>query len=603
MWSIKKILYYNDKSGQSYLLLKKNKSDYKTEQSDLLRHWYTNIYDDQDNLCSKKRFEKWLNGKDNLAIEDMVSKLRTPNQPAARSYPDTIIVNGWLPSICPNVHYTLELDKEKSTTNTRVTKMLGYTDTESTPGSYNIKKIVWINIMPADKTNMAPIIEYMASRISKGRREERSVKNLRGVLKKSWKEYDWTRFTPDNYEKLWDVLGRTGHLIAPIDMKLGNSIFASSFDTIMYSCLFGSKGSWGELCDKPEHLLLQGEHYNRNANIDDLKRLLLLLGRDIPENIGELEDANRFIKALKRQTCLPIQFEGRTASTTYIQRSGEVWATAYDIKNTAAIVNWFEGIPLHVGYVDGLVENIPYDTPVFVKHVDDKLQWWSFMSYGSVTTEFPPDGDYIIGEAHHFSQEDWLFLSQQRKPLAIFGRKDILGARQRGHIFFDMAKRGPVSTKPCLCENTEILTYEEACGMKTIPTQVYVSTIEDKRNCSNFPILKKMKRVWMNGPRRLCTETGRDQFFVYTSESDGSENKRKKHRILDQKLYDGNVVCTFESYQRVQVSVLIITEHTKPIDIYRVRSYTSEKVFLVEKGAGVPSIQYTPSNPLTLINI
>ena len=224
--------------------MKKTKFNYKTEHSDLLRHWYTNTYDDQDNLRSKKRFEQWLDGKNNLAIEDMVSKLRTPDQRPPPSYPDTIIVNGWLPSICPNVHYTLELDEEKSTTNTHVTKMLGYTDTESTPGSYNIKQIVWINIMPADKTNMAPIIEYMASRISKGRREERSMKNLRSVLKKSWKEYDWTRFTQDKYEKLWDVLGRSGHLIAPIDVKLGNTIFASSFDLSMYSCLFGSKGSW-----------------------------------------------------------------------------------------------------------------------------------------------------------------------------------------------------------------------------------------------------------------------------------------------------------------------------------------------------------------------
>ena len=105
----------------------------------------------------------------------------------------------------------------------------------------------------------------------------------------------------------------------------------------------------------------------------------------------------------------------------------------------------------------------------------------------------------------------------------------------------------------------------------------------------------------MNGPRRLCTETARDHMFVYIDESDGSENKRKKHRILDQKLYNGNLICTYESYQRVQTAVLIITEHTKPIDIYRVRSYTSEKVFLVEKGAGAPSVQYTPSNPLTLI--
>ena len=600
MWSIKKILYFNNTSGQSYLLLKKNKSNYKTKNSDLLRHWYTNTYDDQDNLRSKKRFENWLNGKDNLAIEDMVSKLReNPEKPSPPSYPDEIIVNGWLPSICPNIHYTFELISEKSTTLTQVITMLGYID--KVPKSYSIKRITWINVMPADKINMGPIIEYMASRISKGgRREERSMKNLRSVLKKSWKEYDWTRFIPSEYEKLWDVLGRVGHLIAPIDVKLGNTIFASSFDPSIHSCLFGRKESWVHLCENPESLLLQGEHYNSNATIDDLKRLFLLLGRDIPENISEIEDANRFIKALKRRTCLPISFEGRTASTQYIQRSGEVWATTYDIKNTATIVKWFEGIPLYVGYRDGLIDSIPYDTRVFVKHIDDKLQWWSFMSYGSVTTEFPSDGDYIIGEAHHFSQEDWLFLSQQRKPLAIFGRKDILGARQRGHVFFDMAK-DTIPGKPCLCENTEILTYEEACSMKNIPTQVYVSTLEDKETCVNFPILKKMKRVWVNGPRRLCTETARDQFFVYVEESDGSENKQRKHRILDQKLYDGNMICTYESYQRVQVSVLIITEHTKPIDIYRVRSYTSEKVIFVEKGAGVPSVQYMPFNSLTLI--
>lgn len=599
MWSIKKILYFNDKSGQSYLLLKKTKTDYKTEQSDLLRHWYTDVYDDPANLVGKKRFKQWLEGKNSQAIEDMVSNLRTPNQPPAPSYPDTIIVNGWLPSICPNVHYMLELVQDKSTTLAQVHRMFGYTD--SAPDSYSIKRIVWINRMLADNKNMAPVIEYIASRISKGRREDRSTKDLRRVLKRAWKDFDWSRFTHDRYTVLWDVLGKPGHLIAPIDKALGNTIFASSFDPGIYSCLFGSTGSWAQLCQHPERLLLQGEHYNRNATLDDLKRLLLLLGRPIPD-LEEIEDANRFIKALKRRTCLPIQFEGRTASTKYIQRSGEVWATTYDIENTAAIVNWFEGIPLHVGYRDGLVPNIPHHTPVFVKHVDDKLQWWSFMSYGHVTTEFPPDGDYIVGEAHHFSQEDWLFLSQQRKPLAIFGRKDILGARQRGHVFFDMVKQvKTVEAKPCLCENTETLTYEEACSMDVLPTQVYVSTPEDKRNCSNFPILKKMKRVWMNGPRRLCTETARDHMFVYIDESDGSENKRKKHRILDQKLYNGNLICTYESYQRVQTAVLIITEHTKPIDIYRVRSYTSEKVFLVEKGAGAPSVQYTPSNPLTLI--
>jgi hypothetical protein len=362
------------------------------------------------------------------------------------------------------------------------------------------------------------------------------------------------------------------------------------------------QAKWARLAMKPEQILLQGEDHVESATVDDFKRLLIFLNREMPSNerFEELADANGFIKSLKRRTCLPIEIGGRQASTKYVKKVGNVWATGKDISDTREILQWAEGVELFVGYSQ---TSIPLETPVYVKHVDDKMQWWSYMSYPNVTTEFP-DGDYVIGEAHNFSQEDWVSLTGKKKPLAIFGRRDILGAKTRGNIFYDISRntKETPSAKPYLCENIEVMTYEDACAMTAIPCQVYVSTKEDKIACERFPILGKMKRIWMINPRRLCTQVLQNGHNVWVEDSDGTETKTM-HSVMNTKTFQGNIVCTWESYQRVKVAVLIITQNTRPVDVHRVRSFASEKVIFVEKGGGMPSMVYTPMNNLTLINI
>ena len=57
---------------------------------------------------------------------------------------------------------------------------------------------------------------------------------------------------------------------------------------------------WNRLATNPENILLQGEDFLYNMDINDVKRLYLCLQRDLPEDeyLDELEDANLFIKSL-----------------------------------------------------------------------------------------------------------------------------------------------------------------------------------------------------------------------------------------------------------------------------------------------------------------
>jgi hypothetical protein len=624
MWTIKKILYYNDKTSRSYLLLQKTTGTYKTRNSDLLREWYRRTHGEtspegftgRGGVVSLGRLKSWLEGNNSQAIEDAVANLKKADGDAETEIQDNcIVVNGWLPTVCPSMQYSLELKKDDSKMLKTVLEMFGYTDSSTPPSTYVIKGILWMNRVPMKLPTLVPFIEYAASKCGKVRQETSKGTLLKVVLKKYWRNVDWLSINAENIMPLWTLLG-VGHnmLYDPTKRKI-ESILRSFFDKTTFICMFASY-RWIEQCTKedrtikfarlasnPERLLLQGEDYLAHASIDDYKRLLLLLGREIPpeDDLYELNDANVFVKSLKNRVCQPIESDGRKNSTQYIKQVGNVWATVTDVADTKQFLDWVQDIPLVVGYSKTTIDDIPLDTTVLLKHPDDKMQWWSFMSYAQVSTEMP-DGKYIIGEAHNFSQEDWVKLSKGPAPLAICGRIDLLGTNTRGQFFYDLVNKRQIKEMPapCVCDNYQVVSYDEAYDMKEIPTQVFVSAKEDIDECGRFPILRKMKRVWMYNPKRICTEVHQDGHGVWIEESDGSETRVN---VLDHNFANANIVCTWESRQRVEVAVLIITANTRPIDVYRVRSYASKKVIFVEKGGGLPAADYKVHAPRSLIDM
>ena len=624
MWTIKKILYYNDKTNRSYLLLQKTTGTFKTRNSDLLREWYRRTYTDdapdgftgRGGVVSAGRLKTWLGGQNSQAIEDAVSNLKKADGEAETEIEhNSVIVNGWLPTICPCTQYSLELKKDDSKMLKIIFEMFGYSNTSAPPPTYVVKKVLWMNKTPMKMPTLVPFVEYAASKCGKERQISGTL--LKVILKKRWRTVDWSTIGLENITRLWSLLGEGHERMHDFTKRKIEYILRSFFDRTSFICLFADHrwveqstkedrtAKFARLASNPERLLLQGEDYIRTATIDDYKRLLLLMGREIPseEDLYDLNDANIFIKSLKNRACQPIESDGRKNSTKYIKTHGNVWATVTDVAQTTQFLKWVDGVPLIVGYSNTLIDGVPLDTPVLVKHPDDKMQWWSFMSYANVTTE-QPKIPYIIGEAHNLSQEDWVALSSMPKPLAICGRIDLLGTNTRGQFFYDVAQQRKIkvmpAVKPYLCDNYQVMSYEEACGMKDIPSQVYVAAHEDVESCQRFPILRKMKRVWMYNPKRICTEVVQDGQNVWIEESDGSETS-VRYSVLEHNFSNANIVCTWESRQRVQVAVLLITANTRPIDVYRVRSYASEKVIFVEKGGGLPSVNYTCRPPRSLI--
>ncbi len=619
MWTIKKILYFDVRTNQGCLLLHKNKRPYKTRNTELLRDWYKRTYVEapegftgRGGVVSAGRLTAWLDGvKNSQAIEDAVANLKKTEASETEISEDSALVRGWFPTVCPFVEYDLEL--ELCTHNNRkILEMVGMGDAQL----WRSKKILWMNINPPCTQNMGPFISYSASKTGAAR-----VNNglARSALKKSWRKFNWESISALRVLSA-SCLSDLGlwWQCPPLCATSGNillNILRSGMDPTLFVCLFSPQRwmekatpadrnlKWNRLTAYPESILLQGEDYMWQATIDDYKRLLLFIGREIPDDdhLSELMDANMFVKKLGNRTCCPISSSERSASTTYIKKSGNVWASVYDIENTEKILAWLDGIPLYIGYSSPSVDSIPLETPVLLNHIDDKVQWWSFMSYSSVVLDVPLE-DYVIGEAHSFSQDDWIELINKKRPVAIFGRID-LSVNCRGNVFHDVANvrglREPPRLKPYLCDNYEVLKYQEACSMTEIPTQVYVSTKEDKENCGKFPILRKMKRIMLYNPKRICTEILQDGEGVWVEESDGTE---VHCGILNTRSVNANLICPWESRQRVAISVFLITTNTRPSDVYLVRSYTSEKVIFVEKGGGLPSLNYKQVFGHSLIN-
>lgn len=664
MWSIKKIFHYNELTGNSYLLLSRNVKPSKNKNSDLFRHWVlTNYPDSKDipaSLKDKKlgRYTSWLQGKcESLAFEQEVMKLMEETGIKLNVYkpPEetTILASGWLPSILPVVTYDLKLKKIKDDKYTKhVMGLLGYGDAPIP--AYRIVGIDWIAKKPLNGKNLIPFIDWFANpykkRIEITFTENQMIRRWSGQykchIKKYWRKADWNTITRENYKtgSILHLLGNGTHLnnISPRKRKMIPNFFYLYFEynnhlpiftfmgykNLQYKILLAKelpfhlstnydkycndvisskqkeiRSRWNRLTANPENLLLQGQDYLHTADINDYKRLCLLINRIIPEkkNLDELEDANNFIKSLKSKTCIPID-DKRTNSTKYVHKVGNVWATVYDINNSRQILNWLKDIPLSINKSD-IPKDVPFDTEVILKHSDDKMHWWCNYSYSNVKLKRESD-NFIIGNAHNFTQEDWVEFSKGSKPLCIVGRTDILSP-SRGNIFYDYAMRTQklkcqLNSYP-ICENVEYISYAEANSKYWSDAQVYVSSKSDKEKYKKFKPATKLKRKWLFNPKRIVTEINSDQNCIWIKESDGTENNSVKN-ILNNPYSDANVICTWESYQQVDTGILICTENTKPIDVYRVKSFAKNKVILVEVEKS-PILQYNIKESASLINM
>jgi hypothetical protein len=638
MWSIKKIFHYDIKTGNSYVLLHRNSKPTKNKNSDLIRVWYSKNFPDKKDtpevLKDKKlgRLNYWLGGKTEsksfedailTLMEDVGEKLDVYKPPPH----DTIMASGWLPTILPNVTYDLTFKTDKTQSTAQAAKSFGF-DNESKPPTYYITGIDWLNIQQMNGKNLSPMFDYFGSRLPSRRVNTRyGPMLLKAFVKKRWRQADWSQITVDNYKTaVMDFISTiqpTHRCVLRPYETIVDSIFCPSMTLplkvvthVNYRWLQSGtntaakevalRSKWQRIISNPEIILLQGEDYLPRANINDFKRLCLSIGREIPddEKLNDLEAANVFIKSLGRRTCQPIQRGSQQHSTNYVLKIGNNWATGYDIDLTKRIIKWLEGIPLivNVGLDSG---SIDLNTQIVLKHPDDKMHWWSHYSYPNVSLERTEE-IFAIGNAHNFSQEDWVQFTHGPKPVAIFGRVDIFGPT-RGNIFFDYVKRYNTkkrifSSGPRICSRVRTMTYEEACALQITDAQVYVSDKPSKERFKKFPPSTKLKRKWMYNPKRIVTELINDGISIWVRESDGTE--QKKHRILNSVYSDANIICTWESYQMVSTAILLCTEKTSPVDVYRMRVYAQQEVILVETSdGGVPSTPYVVKEPASLINI
>jgi hypothetical protein len=582
----------------------------------------------------------------------------------------TILVSGHLPCILPAVTYNLKLKKSKTNKYTQsIVKILGM-EQEKAPPVYRVVDIDWINVAPLNSKILLPFITWFSNSF-KQRGDWPYIRDNKVVIKKNvmlkvfiksqLQNADWSTITRENYHT--DIMKLISHSqgvlrhFSAFKRKELRKIFYPYMDTLplkllcymdyrwiqvdipsLDNCPNGCRSTqghihnskcvekayadktveirakWDRIAANPERILLQGEDYCYRADINDYKRLCISLGRTIPDqkDLDELEDANKFVKSLGRsQVCKPIKGE-RTRSTKYVHKVGNKWATSFDIDNTKKIVEWLKDVPFCMEavqdkHIDEVFDVVDYETQVVVKHPDDKLIWWTLFPFQNVVTTRTAE-HYVIGNAHNFTQEDWLEFAKGPKPLMIFGRVDV-ETSVRGHVFQHYARskfpaQCAIKSYPVL-SNIIHMKYADACKESWVNAQVYVSTKDEKQAFSKFPPATKLKRKWMFNPKRIVTEQINNGVMLWVRESDGRE-VTVQHRIINTPYADANIICPWESYQQVSTAILICTKNTRPEDIYRVRTYATLQVILVEtQGCGAPSLDYDAGSSLksSLINV
>ena len=656
MWRIKKIFHYDHRTGNAHVMLQRNSKPSKNKNSDLIRYWFMQRYpamkDVPDNIKAKVkgRVNQWLSGKtESCAIEEAIHELMSEEGETLNIYKppeeDVIVASGWLPSIIPCVTYDLILTPSRSGSNSHVLKNIGYIDPANRPKSYYIKGIDWMNVSLLNAKELMPFIDWFSSPFKQRITANGEKIMMKAFMKSRWRKADWMTINRENYKTAVKHLVSTNSsahlfLLDPFDAKLVDCFYAymelplklmlymdyrwlqlrlpkraygmpplahvKLIEKLKSDKHAAIKQKWDRIATQPESILLQGPDFMYRADINDYKRLCISIGRMIPDDkqVEDLEQANAFVKKLGRKTCVPITGEGR--STKYIQRVGNCWATVYDIENTKTIIKWLDGIEIFVNTPPTPLPVGTVQTPVVLKHVDDKMHWWRQYSYPTITLEVP-EGDFIIGNAHNFSQEDWVEFAKGPKPIAIFGKLEL--GEVRGSVFYDYAttRHKIKCMMPAfpMCNDVTKISYADAC-METYPdAQIYVSNREEKEAYKRFTPATKLKRKWMYNPKRIVTEVLNDGVNIWVKESDGQERQSARHSIMDTSYADANIICTWESYQMVPTAILLCTKNTRPIDVYRVRMRAITRVLLVEtSGSVAPSVPYSAASAkrMSLIN-
>lgn len=650
MWRIKKIYHHDPKSGMSYVMLQKNSKPTKNKNSDIIRCWFLKNYPDKKDypevLKDKKlgRLTYWLAGKtESNVFENEIIKLMNEAGEKISVYKppnhQIIMAYGWLPCVLPTVSYDLTFKDDKNQSTELVQKLVE--PSKDTIGRYYITGIDWVNVASLDGKKLSPFIDFFCSKLPK---KKISSGQLRAFVKNKWRHADWTTVDRTNYKTAimnWvytsqtepDLIGWKSDLLKTIfytymELPLKSMLFMKykwlqtkipahtscpvCNGTIMghKKCIAGLlaakhadiKSKWERINTKPESILLQGEDYLPTADINDYKRLCTVIGRELPDEdeLSQLEDANDFIKALRGRVCIGIDQSKRTASTKYVHKVGNNWATQYDIANTKRIIAWLQGIPMYTNR-NFIIEG-KLDTQVVLKHPDDKMHWWSMYSYGNVSL-VRTDDTFIIGNAHNFTQDDWVEFSNGPKPIAIFGRTDMKAGVFTEYSYRFHRLQLQMNQYP-MCSNITVMSYADACSRTWQSAQVYVCNKAEKIRYQKFPPATKLKRKWMYNPRRVVTESVNDGYSIWVTESDGTEHVR--HSIMNNAYSDANIICTWESYQMVDTAVLICTEATKARDVYLVRACAKKEVILVETDGCKANANEAPpdfSGRASLINI
>lgn len=525
----------------------------------ILRKWYIDNVNSHGEVAkllnyNHGRIMSWLDGVASTIVENAVRKVKgmclLSNEKSSK------VVSGWLPSLNPSVVYDLTFK-----------------------GDF-IESIRWISRVPMTSNVMKPLASFAASKFS----HLQTKSNVRKKILSFWSDLRWNELNASNIRSIWLGIPRSEDLwssskrIVERCILVEDSIYLSIWENIHWlknSTDLERQERWKELISNPESVLSHG--------IDQYTRLMSFLKLPIED---DLVLATEFMKKAKIRIWMPPNsFE---TPNRYISRVGSGWALNKDINDTKRILEWVKDVPMYTGYLKSYVD-IPLDTPVLLKHPDDKMQWWSRMSYSNVHVGFSNvPNKYILGEAHRLSQEDWAMLSKQTAPQAIFGRMDMFDMSSRGHVFYDLCTKRCISQIDLpVCDNCTTLNYGDPVPKAT---QIFVSCEEDKKWCDYMT--KGMNRIWLFNPRRIATRLG----SATAMEADQMIVSCKGCK-------SANVVCCYESYQQVDVSILLVTKNTKPRDVYHVKSCTSSHVIFVEKDAGVPNLPYKPKMWNSLIHI
>ena len=650
MWRIKKIFHYDHTSGNAHVMLQRNSKPSKNKNSDLIRYWFMQRYPDMKDVPEtikekvKGRVNHWLSGKmESSAIEEAIHELMVEEGGELNIYKpleeDIIVAMGWLPSIIPCVTYDLILKPSRSGRTDHVLKTMGYADPETRPKTYDIKGIDWMNVSQLNAKQLMPFIDWFSGpfkqRVVSGKGNKVLMKKF---IKDQWRKADWLTINRENYKTATIRLVSNNsnahlYLLDPHAAKLGNCLYAymelplklmlymdyrwlqtrlpkrgsdnplvwrKHCDELKANKHAAIKQKWDRIATHPDSILLQGPDFMSKADINDYKRLCISIGRMIPSEqaLEDLTRANAFVKKLSRKTCVPITAGDQGRSTKYIQRVGNCWATVHDIEHTKTILKWLEGIEIFVNTPPSPLPVGTVKTPVVLRHVDDKMHWWRLYSYPEVTLTVPK-GDFIIGNAHNFSQEEWVEFAKGPKPLAIFGKLEL--GEARGSVFYDYAttRHKIKCMMPAfpMCNDVTKVSYADACQQMYPDAQIYVCNWDEKECYKRFPPATKLKRKWMWNPKRIVTEVLNDGVNIWVKESDGQERRSTRHTIIDTNYADANIICTWESYQMVSTAILLCTKQTRPIDVYRVRMRAITRVLLVEtSGSVAPSVPYSAAS-------